>query len=207
MPEGRYIPWDRGLLEDLYCNQRLPVSEIAKLVGQKPRTTNAAIHRLGLQRPPGSARNWLFAVDEEFAEAVCSLAWCHNGHGYLVRQFEGSVVTMHNFIWWLKHGNWPRPHEVDHINRLPWDNRLANLRLLSRTGQMLNRNSARERRCPQGVVYMGEAYKTRPYAARIHRGRKAIYVGFYATPEEASEAYQEAKAKLIQQEEQNAKPN
>ena len=89
---------------------------------------------------------------------------------------------------------------VDHINRDPSDNRLENLRLATRSMQNLNR---RMRKCcdlPRGVHSVRRAI-SRPYIATTRMGGKKRTLGYYATVEEASAAYEAELARQIEIEE------
>lgn len=48
--------------------------------------------------------------------------------GYLTFVVDGRRYQAHRVAWLLVHGEWP-PHEIDHIDRNPSNNALANLRL------------------------------------------------------------------------------
>lgn len=45
--------------------------------------------------------------------------------------YDRSGMLLHRAIWTRVHGPIPDGHEVNHINRCRWDNRLANLELLT----------------------------------------------------------------------------
>jgi hypothetical protein len=47
----------------------------------------------------------------------------------------------HILAWFYVHGALPdATHEIDHVNRDRWDNRIANLRLVTRSQNMMNSN-------------------------------------------------------------------
>lgn len=76
------------------------------------------------------------------------------------------------------------PLEIDHINRIKDDNRIENLREVTR---QLNcgRMQKRKRSLPRGVLYVPHKNKSKPYYACCHRK----HLGAFATAEEASIAY------------------
>lgn len=55
--------------------------------------------------------------------------YCQRRSGYYVNR-NGSLL--HRSMWAKHHGPIPDDHEVHHINRVRWDNRLANLACLER---------------------------------------------------------------------------
>jgi hypothetical protein len=63
---------------------------------------------------------------------------------------DGRVLQVHRVIWYLHHGIDPGNLEVDHINRDPSDNRIANLRLVDGKANRANSASADK---PVEVIY------------------------------------------------------
>ena len=62
----------------------------------------------------------------------------HNA-GYWVVMYKRKKYQAHRIAWLLSYGRWPNS-EIDHINRNRSDNRLANLREVSRTKNMKNKS-------------------------------------------------------------------
>ena len=91
-------------------------------------------------------------------------------------------------ITYLNHT--PSGHKlvVDHINNNRLDNRLVNLQIIT------NRENATKDLVKDLPIGVDKPYKS--YRARIKISGKKILLGSYATPEEASKAYQEALAML-----------
>jgi hypothetical protein len=58
--------------------------------------------------------------------------------GYVVISTLGGAWRAHRLAWLIVHGVDPEENEIDHINRKRDDNRIINLRILSRSGQTLN---------------------------------------------------------------------
>lgn len=84
--------------------------------------------------------------------------------------------------------------EVDHINGDRLDNRKQNLRIVSRSENLLNR------RVPSSISttgYIGVERHRDKFAARIRIKGKRIFIGNFNTAEEASEAYQKYKIKNV----------
>lgn len=108
-------------------------------------------------------------------------------HGYInvTLSLSGRVyqVLLHRLKFYLANGWWP--DRVDHRNLDRRDNRLSNLRAATHSQNMQN-VSRPPGKLPRGVCFVRHA-KARPYNARPHVGGKAKSLGYYATPEEASE--------------------
>lgn len=80
-------------------------------------------------------------------------------------------------------------HEiVDHINGNGLDNRRANLRLCTKQQNSQNRSLKSTNKLGLKGVQFVKGYKS-PYRAKIILSGKHVYLGHYATPEEAHEAY------------------
>jgi hypothetical protein len=145
------------------------------------------------------SRTWRFVVDEQFAD--CSFAWSRHPKGYLQRTTRSSgaraTLLMHKFVWFLAYRQWP-DQRIDHINGIKWDNRISNLRLMTHSGNLLNRNSAKTRR---NRLPMGVKKRNDRYVATVRCEGTEYWIGTFDTPSEASAAYQKAKTELIAKEE------
>lgn len=149
-----------------------------------------------------------FQIDDKYEWVVTKWKWClrgPKGEQYLVAITElGSQTptSLHRFLWKLEYGTLPEwPLQIDHINEDRFDNRISNLRI---AGPSLNgRNSSKDRNrgsgLPRGVKH-DKRQKFRPYTAQISVNNRKKYLGGFATPEEAHEAYLKAKAELIAEE-------
>lgn len=57
--------------------------------------------------------------------------------GYLIIKIKGTQIKAHRLAWFLYYGNFPK-NEIDHKNRNRTDNRIQNLRDVSRQENILN---------------------------------------------------------------------
>lgn len=113
--------------------------------------------------------------------------------GYMEVKCRGIRLMAHRLAWLLTYGRWPNG-EIDHVNGDRADNRLCNLRECSRAENAQNRARMKNNSTGQTGVYWRASKKR--YQARISVGGKRIYLGMFATLDEAAEAYRENKARL-----------
>ena len=99
----------------------------------------------------------------------------------------------HRVIWLHVHGELPKG-EIDHINRDPSDNRIENLRVVSRFGNCQNTTVRSD--CQSGIKGVYRQYKEN-YGARIRHKGKSHYLGYFKSKEEAHEAYKKAAKQLF----------
>jgi hypothetical protein len=141
-----------------------------------------------------------FQIDDSLAEEILRHKWTNNGNGYLIA-FMGDPkkkVYLHRYVYFLAHGYCPKT--VDHANRDKLDCRVENLRKATQPLQNLNQNSKPYRRLPRGVRAMRRG-GAKPYQARITRHGVEVHIGYFSTPEEASEAYESRRRLAIAEEE------
>lgn len=101
-------------------------------------------------------------------------------------KYLGKAYLAHRIIWTMVNGQIPSGLFIDHINRDPWDNRLANLRLATNAENLRNRRmNANNTSGYKGVNRT--PYNT--FEAQITINNRKITLGYFATPELAHEAY------------------
>lgn len=105
-----------------------------------------------------------------------------NVNGYLYVAVGGKEYLAHRVAWLLMAGYWPE-HEIDHKNRIRTDNRWKNLRAATRTDNLANS------RRPSASGLRGAYLRGRRFHSQIVRGGKQIFLGSFATAEEANAAY------------------
>lgn len=67
-----------------------------------------------------------------------SVAMMVDADGYLTVSVYGTQYRAHRVAWFLEYGEWPVLH-IDHINRVRFDNRIQNLRLVTVSENVRNR--------------------------------------------------------------------
>jgi hypothetical protein len=143
-----------------------------------------------------------FQIDERFAEEVGKRKWSVTVKGYLQGYVNGKMTTLGRYVWLLHTGDWPK-QTIDHINRDPLDNRIDNLRDVSRSENnknrtplcLLGKKNKKKSQMPTGVV-LRRNHKCRPYSAMVYTNGKTKHLGYYPTPDEASAAYQREVAAM-----------
>jgi hypothetical protein len=107
------------------------------------------------------------------------------GNGYLKIEIKGKPLSCHRLIGFCFLGlDIENPKiTIDHINRIGTDNRVENLRLATQQQQRWNTNPKGYRLTPSGT-----------YISLIVVNGKQIYLGTYATTEEAHQKHLDAKA-------------
>jgi hypothetical protein len=103
----------------------------------------------------------------------------------------------HRCAWYIVHGVWPSD-EIDHINGLPDDNRICNLREANKFQQAANTRKyvtgTTSRFKGVSFVKYGSTYKWR---AAIFCNGKRTYLGWYDSEIQAAEAYCLASEELF----------
>ncbi len=121
-----------------------------------------------------------------------TIAGCLDGNGYRKIRIDGRLCKEHRLAWLYVYGRWPA-NQIDHINGVRDDNRIANLREATTAENGWNsgrrRNGTSDRK---GVTWHK---RDRKWRARIRVSSREIHLGSFACPEEASRAYAEAAAK------------
>lgn len=106
--------------------------------------------------------------------------------GYLRWKRRDGHCPLTHLIWVLYYGQFPIL-EIDHINGDRADNRISNLREVTRSQQMMNRGTFANKRVPFKGVSIDKRYGT--YRASIQANGRWRHLGTFKTPEEAHAAY------------------
>jgi hypothetical protein len=108
--------------------------------------------------------------------------------GYVMVGVDGRQYLAHRLGYFYRFGAWP-PAQLDHINGDRADNRPANLRLATRVENAQNRRAK-----GTGVSGLLGVSKARGrWSARITVEGRRTYLGYWADPAKAHEAYLAAK--------------
>lgn len=127
-------------------------------------------------------------------------------NGYLRFQYKGSRHMTHRLVWDLHFGSIPDGMLVDHIDGDKANNRLENLRIVSHSVNAQNQCKAHKQNAT-GLLGVRPGYNSKRHGQRwiayigtldgITKRRKAQIIGTsFTSPEEAHQAYLEAKRRL-----------
>lgn len=114
-------------------------------------------------------------------------------HGYIMLRLNDSPYLAHRVAWLYVHGVWPA-HQIDHINMVRGDNRMANLREATDAQNSMNRRTQSNNRSG----YKGAKFHKHSglWHARISAGGRVHSLGYFRTAKEAGEAYADAAKRL-----------
>lgn len=112
--------------------------------------------------------------------------------GYIRIAFDGTLYLAHRLAWTYVYGAMPSD-EIDHINGIRCDNRIANLRNVVRTQNNYNR----KRQSNNSSGYKGVSWVKRAqrWRAVLVCSGKQIHIGTYSDLDEARVAYANATLK------------
>lgn len=116
-----------------------------------------------------------------------------NGFGYLRITVLGKSYYAHRLAWFYVYGVWP--DQIDHINGVKNDNRIANLRSCTDLENKQNRvkSQSNSKSKTLGVSWHKKAKKWQAHIC-IYKERK--YLGVFSSIEEANEAYKQEERQM-----------
>ena len=114
--------------------------------------------------------------------------------GYLDVQVHGRSYPAHRIVMLMCYGFYGEGLDVDHINHVRNDNRLVNLRFVTRGENQ--RNQSLSSKNTSGVTGVHFAKANKKYVAQIQVDRKVMHLGMFDTLEEAAAARAEANLKF-----------
>jgi hypothetical protein len=142
----------------------------------------------------------MFSDGKQTAEHNCAIwngKWSGNKAGVLMESGYIKIVInrkpyrAHRLAWVYIYGVWPK--EIDHINGVRNDNRIANLRESTRSENNQNKISFGRTSKYMGVCWNKQRSK---WMAKIKLNRITYHLGRFDSETEAYAAYLGAKAKL-----------
>lgn len=110
--------------------------------------------------------------------------------GYRQGAIDGIMLAAHRVVWAICNGEWPT-NDIDHINGVRSDNRIANLRdVPHRTNQ---RNMRRHRSNTSGVVGVNYHKRDKAFRAFIEIDGRSLHLGNFKSFDEAVAARKAAE--------------
>lgn len=111
--------------------------------------------------------------------------------GYMEVMVDRKNYRYHRVVWLHVHGTWPAG-DIDHINGVKTDNRIANLRDVPEQINMQNEKRVRKNNASgfMGVHWRADRQR---WVATVKVNGRAKRLGSFKTPEEAEFAYLEGK--------------
>ena len=105
-----------------------------------------------------------------------------NGHGYYNVKIDGKSYLVHRLIWLYVHGNFPE-QDIDHKNRVRNDNRLCNLRDVSRTDNAQNISLPSHNK--SGHIGVSWYAKQNKWTVYVKVNKKNKWLGYYKNLDDA----------------------
>jgi len=143
----------------------------------KKRTPDMFTQR-GNRPAEGCCNNW----NSRYAGKECG---GYNGSGYIVIGIDYHLWRAHRLAWLYVHGELPK-NEIDHINHIRDDNRIINLRCVTRSEN--NRNMSRLNTNTSGFTGVAFDKRYNVWIARVSIFNKEKYIGTFKTKEDAINA-------------------
>ncbi|QLF85706.1 HNH homing endonuclease [Serratia phage vB_SmaP-UFV01] len=113
------------------------------------------------------------AKDRHKVKAGTPVRASKSHNGYRLIKVQGKTRRLHRVIWELHNGPIPDGLEVDHIDRDKENNRIGNLRLVTKSQNAFNRANHSGKVLPKGIVFLP---KGNTYQARIMvSGKRYVY--------------------------------
>jgi hypothetical protein len=110
--------------------------------------------------------------------------------GYIHVEYKGVAYKAHHIIWAIKTGRWPR-HQIDHKDTIGSNNRFFNLREATHMQQCVNKKCYKSNSLGlKGVQLIRSRYR-----AVVTVNKKKQHLGYFATAQEAHDAYAKAAKK------------
>lgn len=140
------------------------------------------------------SEDWFVATSRRGARHICASwnakfagkeAFTAAAAGYRIGCVLGVALRAHHVIWCMETGSWPL-HEIDHINGIRDDNRIENLRDVTRRENTMNRSLHSNNKSGFNGVYWNE--RDRRWRAGIIVNKRKIFLGSFRAKDDAIEA-------------------
>lgn len=147
------------------------------------------IGRLVAYEPDTGLLRWRVNASNRRAAGAVAGCKCKTS-GYVLVRVDGRLHRAHRLIWLMVHGDFPAL-DVDHINGDRADNRLANLRLATRSENLQNMRRGRGESGLLGAHTCRGRWRSAIQVAGVSRN-----LGCFETAQEAHHAYLAVKQQV-----------
>lgn len=128
-----------------------------------------------------------------FANALKgSVCDTRHARGYIVIRIDTKLYLAHRLAWLYINGKFPNL-DIDHINQNPSDNRIKNLRSVSKAQNM--RNQRKKKNNKSGVTGVYRDKRNGHWIAYIRESKKRRHLGSFEEKKDAIAARKEADIK------------
>jgi phage gp46-like protein len=140
----------------------------------------------------GETGRFLWAISFRGVNRGSMAGGSSKAKGYMRIQVDGQQYAAHRLAWLYVYGCWPS-FEIDHINGVRHDNRISNLRDVSRAVNSQNIQKARSDNKSAGLIGASWNKRAKKFSAQIVVGGRKRHLGLFQTAEIANQAYVNAK--------------
>lgn len=166
---------------------------LCKGLALKTELTAERLRELLHYDPETGLFTWLVHRQRNRAGTIAGSA---HSMGYVEIGVSGSSYLAHRLAWLYVHGAWP-VGDIDHINGNRSDNRISNLRDVTKVVNMQNRRAATTNNISGLMGVSKSSAKLPRWFSRIQdNSGKMRYLGTFETPDLAHAAYVNAKREM-----------
>lgn len=151
--------------------------------------TQAELKKLLIYDPATGIFVWRVARKDRIGKKAGAL----NGFGHRQIRLKGKLYMAHRLAWLYLHGEWPQTN-IDHINGIPDDNRINNLRLA--TSKQNQENVKLRVDNASGCRGVSWNYREGKWVARVQHHKQRINVGKFDLLRDAVQAVKQVRNQL-----------